>query len=253
MHPILFEVGPITIYSYGACIAVGTVLAFLFAWWQGRKQFGLSFNQINTLAVLLILASFVGGKIFLFFESPDYYINNPMSLVSGGGFVFYGSLLLCIPTMLLYFRYHKLPIAGMLDIMAMVTCIVHGFGRIGCFNAGCCHGTETDSFLGVVFTDARCLAPLGKSLHPVQLYESVFIFSLLLVLWWLHRRKQFNGQVFLVYLMGYAVGRSILELLRGDEERGFVVEGWLSHSQFISLVMFVTAAIVYARLKAKAS
>ena len=124
--------------------------------------------------------------------------------------MFYGSLLLAIPIMLWYFKKIKVPVLGMLDVMAIVTCIVHGFGRIGCFMAGCCYGIPTDSFLGVIFTDAKCQAePLNTSLHPTQLYEATLIFSIMAALWLFKSRKKFDGQLFLLYLMTYAFGRGM--------------------------------------------
>ncbi len=252
MHPILFQLGPITIYTYGFCIAVGAALGFTYMAGQGKKQFGLNFEKANTLFIVLVLSAVVGGKFFFFLESPTYYLKHVSELFTGSGFVFYGSLLFCIPAMLFFFKKNNLPVWGMLDIMGMVTCIVHGFGRIGCFNAGCCYGTHTDFFLGVIYSHEKCQAPLGESLHPVQLYEAGFIFLLLGTLWFLRERKQFAGQLFLLYLMAYAVGRSILELFRGDEGRGYIIPGWLSHSQFISLIVIIISAIIYFRLKGKA-
>lgn len=252
MHPVLFEIGSVTIYTYGFFIAVGATLGFIYMARQGKQEFGMTFDQSNTLFIILVVSAVVGGKLLFFFESPVYYWGHPRKLLSGSGFVFYGSLIFCVGAMLWYFKRNKLPVLGMIDIMAMVTCIVHGFGRIGCFNAGCCHGTETDFFLGVVYTDERCQAPLNQSLHPVQLYESGFIFLLLGALWLLRSRRQFAGQIFLTYLMVYSIGRSILELFRGDEARGYVIEGWLSHSQFISILVFIISAVVYFRLKGKA-
>src|SRR5207237_1236866 len=121
---------------------------------------------------------------------------------------FYGSLLTTIPVMLWYFKKTKLPVAGMLDVMAVVTCIVHSLGRIGCFNAGCCYGKPTQSFLGVVFTDPACQAePLNISLHPTQLYEASAIFLVLIILLIIDRNKKFEGQVFLTYLILYAFVR----------------------------------------------
>ena len=140
----------------------------------------------------------------------------------------------------------------MLDVMAMVTCIVHGFGRIGCFMAGCCHGTPTDHFWGVTFTHEACQAkPLGTPLHPTQLYEATFIFLLLGALWWLRSRKQFHGQLFLIYLIAYAAGRGVIELFRGDLARGFVIKDVLSNSQFISLLVIGAALYFYAKWKRK--
>jgi len=252
MHPILFEFGSFTIYTYGFCIAVGATLGFTFLVWQGKKQFGLSFDKANTLFIVLVVSAVVGGKFFFFLESPAYYLKHVGQLFTGSGFVFYGSLLFCIPAMLLFFRKNKLPVLGMLDIMGMVSCLVHGFGRIGCFNAGCCYGTHTDFFLGVIYSHEKCQAPLGQSLHPVQLYESGFIFLLFGVLWVIRERKQFEGQLFLLYLMAYALGRAVLELFRGDEARGYIIPGWLSYSQFISLIVIIISGIMYFRLKRKA-
>jgi phosphatidylglycerol---prolipoprotein diacylglyceryl transferase len=265
MHPIFFEFNTpeflqrflpsnITIYSYGFFIALGAVLGSAYVVYRSKKQFDTKFETIQTLIVLIILAAVVGGKLFIFFENPSLYINDPTILIKNfkNGFVFYGSLLFAIPTMLIFFRIHKLPVLPMLDIMAVTACIVHGFGRIGCFMAGCCYGTEHDGIFSVTFTNPSSVAePLGVSLHPTQLYSSLTIFAILTILLFVKSRQQFNGQLFLLYLMLYAIARSILELYRGDLDRGFVIERVLSNSQFISAVLFLGALYFYIRLYKK--
>lgn len=250
MHPILFKVGSFTIYTYGFCIAIGALLGFAYMYWQGKKQYGLTFDQSNNLFILLVLAGVVGGKFFMIFEDPSLYLSQPKKLFSGSGFVFYGSLLTTIPVMLWYFKKIKVPVLGMLDVMAAVTCIVHGFGRIGCFMAGCCYGKPTHSAFGVIFTDPVCQAePLHTTLHPTQLYEAGFIFTLLIILTIIKSRKQFNGQLFLIYLIAYAIGRAVLEIFRGDIDRGFLIKDVLSNSQFISACVISVAFYFYIRLK----
>lgn len=249
MHPVLFKLGSITIYTYGFCIAMGALLGFLYMYRQGKKQYGITFDQSNNLFILLVVAGVVGGKLFMIFEDPSLYLSQPKKLFSGSGFVFYGSLLTTIPVMLWYFKKIKVPVLGMLDVMAAVTCIVHGFGRIGCFMAGCCYGLPTDGFLSVVFTSPVCQAePLNTPLYPTQLFEATFIFSLLILLFVLKKKKQFDGQLFLIYLMVYAAGRAILELFRGDMERGFLINKVLSNSQFISILVISVALYFYLRL-----
>lgn len=249
MHPVLFKVGSFTIYTYGFCIAIGALLGFLYMYRQGKKQYGITFDQSNNLFILLILGGVVGGKLFMIFEDPSLYLNQPKKLFSASGFVFYGSLLTTIPIMLWYFKKIKVPVLGMLDVMAIVTCIVHGFGRIGCFMAGCCYGLPTDSFLSVIFTNPVCQAePLNTPLYPTQLLEAFFIFSILISLLILKKKKRFDGQLFLIYLMVYAIGRSILEMFRGDIDRGFLIENILSNSQFISALVVCTALYFYIRL-----
>lgn len=248
MHPVLVEFDSFTIYTYGFCIAVGALLGFTYMAWQGKKLFKLTFDQSNTLLLILVTGGVVGGKLFLIFEDPSFYRSHPQDLLSGNGFVFYGSLLTCIPLMLWYFKKHMIPLWPMLDLMAIVICILHGCGRIGCFMAGCCYGKPTENFLGVTFTNPACQAdPRNTPLHPTQLYESGLIFILLIGLLLIKRRKQFEGQLFLLYLIGYAAGRAVLELFRGDLERGFIVENYLSYSQFISLLLIAVALFFYVR------
>ncbi|MEP2670063.1 MAG: prolipoprotein diacylglyceryl transferase [Cyclobacteriaceae bacterium] len=252
MHPILFEIGPITIYSYGFFIALGAILGLIYMARQGKKRFGTTYDQSNSLFIYIVVAAYIGGKVFFFFEKPAYYTQHIGQLFSGNGFVFFGSLLFAIPVMLWFFKRNKIPVLPMLDVMAIVTCIVHGFGRIGCFMSGCCHGKPTDSFLSVIFTNPICQAePLNTPLHPTQLYESAFIFSLMGLLVWISNRKQFDGQLFLIYLILYSIGRSFLEILRGDEERGFIIQDVLSHSQFISIMVIAVAIYFYVKLKRK--
>lgn len=254
MHPILFEVGSFTIYTYGFCIAIGALLGLWYMTRQGKKQFGLTFDTTNSLFVFIVVAAIVGGKVFFFFEDPGYYSKHLNKLFAGSGFVFYGSFLFAVPVMLWFFKRHKIPTLAMLDIMAVVTCIVHGFGRIGCFMAGCCYGIPTTGFLGVTFTNPVCQAePLNTALHPTQLYEATFIFCILILLSFLKTKKQFDGQLFLLYLILYAFGRAILETFRGDVARGFIIKDWLSHSQFISIIIMGVAGFYYFRLSNRLS
>src|SRR6478752_6048806 len=254
MHPVLFEVGNFTIYTYGFCIAIGALLGLTYMTLEGKKQFGLTFDTTNTLFILIVAAAIAGGKVFFFFEDPAYYLKNLNMLFTGSGFVFYGSFLFAVPVMLWFFKRYKIPILAMLDVMALVTCIVHGFGRIGCFMAGCCYGKPTESIFGVIFSSQVCQArPLDTALHPTQLYEAGFIFCLFGFLYFLKTRKKFDGQLFLLYLILYAVGRAVLETLRGDIARGFIIKDWLSHSQFISLIILLVAGICYIRLSKKSA
>ncbi|MEL7001489.1 MAG: prolipoprotein diacylglyceryl transferase family protein, partial [Bacteroidota bacterium] len=169
MHPILFEIpipeflqgifgSTFTIYSYGFLIVIGAIVGVSYVAYQTKTKFDIPFDKVNTLFLLLLLAAFVGGKVFLFFEKPAFYLNNFKALISGRGFVFYGSLLFTIPTMLYFFKKNKLPVYKMLDIMAITACLVHIFGRMGCFFAGCCHGIEWHGPLAVTFTDPVCMA-----------------------------------------------------------------------------------------------
>lgn len=245
MYPVIFEFGSFTLYGYGIMIAVGISAGMVYLTIVGKKEVGLTFDQANSLFLWVFLAAVVGGKLLLFFEDPMNYVRNPATLVAGRGFVFYGSFLLAIPVMWIFFRRHKLPPLQMLDIMAITTCLVHMSGRVGCFLAGCCYGKPTDSMLGIAFTDPVCYAePLNTPLYPTQLMEAGYICAVTITLLVLKRRRRFHGHIFLFYLILYAVGRFVLEFFRGDIGRGFVIEGYVSHSQFIALGIAVVVVII---------
>jgi phosphatidylglycerol---prolipoprotein diacylglyceryl transferase len=245
MHPILFELGSIKIYSYGFLIAVGAIAGIAYLSIQGKKEVGLTFDQANLLFLWIFIAAVVGGKVFLFFEDPAAYINHPAKLFKGNGFVFYGSFLFAVPTMFWFFKRYHLHTYKMLDVMAIVTCLVHMFGRLGCFLAGCCYGHPTDSWAGIIFDDPACYAqPKDVPLHPTQLYEASYIFLVMVVLFIIRDRRKFYGQLFLLYLGFYAIGRSIIEFFRGDEIRGYVF-GVITHSQLIALSILIAVVIVY--------
>ena len=246
MHPVVFESSSITIYSYGLMIAVGIVAGMGYLIVQGKKEVGLTFDLANGLFLSVFIAAVVGGKLFLFFEEPSFYLDNPDRLFTGRGFVFYGSFLMAVPVMWWFFKRFSLPLYQMLDIMAVTTCLVHMFGRMGCFLAGCCFGKPTDSALNVVFTDPSSYAePLHTPLYPTQLMEAAYILLVMLLLVRLRRTRLFYGQLFLTYLILYAIGRFMIEYFRGDMARGFVIQDYMSHSQLIALCVAVVVALIY--------
>jgi phosphatidylglycerol:prolipoprotein diacylglycerol transferase len=259
MHPILFKIAlpsflhgifpnEIVIYSYGAMIFLGALTASYYLVTQLARRFNLKRDDSLNLVIGIILSAIVGGKVFLYFEDPSFYNQHPAALLGNSGFVFYGSLLFALLLVWLFIKKYKLAVWPFLDIIAITTLIVHFFGRIGCFLAGCCHGLPYDGIFSVVFSDPNCVAePLNTPLYPTQLYSAFMLLSILLILFIIKRSQRFEGELFLVYLMLYAVGRSIIEEFRGDEERGFVFDGFLSHSQLIALVLFLLALFLFIK------
>ncbi|MGK7394591.1 MAG: prolipoprotein diacylglyceryl transferase [Candidatus Cyclobacteriaceae bacterium M3_2C_046] len=264
MHPNLFSIHipeflrnlfsflpeHLTIHAYGSLIGLGVLMSLWYATHQASKM-QIAKTNILDLFIWVFIAAYIGGRVLHFFEKPEVYFTEPskMLTLSGSGFVFYGSLLFAIPTMLIFFRIYKLPTLKMIDLMAFVAVIVHFFGRMGCFMAGCCHGLPSQSFLAVTFTDPASKAePLHTALHPTQLYSGFMLLLIFAVLSIIKNRQQFDGQLFISYVIIYAFGRSLIEEFRGDEIRGFVLDGLLSHSQFISLIVGLGAMYIYYRL-----
>ena len=256
MHPELFKIGNFAIHTYGFMIMLGAVMGFLYMSNSVKKEMGIERDKIQNLAILIILAAFIGGKLLFYLENPSYYFDSWANMKRNfrTGFVFYGSLLFAIPTVIWYFKKEKWPIWPMLDRIAITACIIHASGRMGCFFAGCCHGVPTDLAWGVTFTDPLSQAePLHTPLHPTQLYSSFMILTILGILFMLKRHQRFDGQLFFVYIILYAVGRGIIEIFRGDEERGYIIDNVLSHSQFISIIVITITVWAFLRFRRKAS
>ena len=146
-------------------------------------------------------------------------------------------LMAAVPVGIWYVRKHNLPVWKTADIMAPSIALGHAFGRLGCFFAGCCYGAVCSGPLCVTFHDAHSLAPLGVPLFPTQLMESggeFLIFGILTLLW---RRRKFDGQLFWLYPIFYAILRFVIEFFRGDVDRGLYFGGIISTSQIIAVFM----------------
>lgn len=253
MHPILVDFGSVKVYSYGFCIMLGALLAYLYALRQSRN-IGMTTDNVSEMTLLIILASYIGGKVFLWFSDWDYYMQHPQKMIelNGSGFVFYGSFIFCITGLFAFFRFRNIQPKPAFDVLAVCTAIVHGFGKIGCFMAGCCHGKICSPSIGVVYHHPLSQAhPLDTPLYPVPLIDATIIFGAALFLIWYAKRKQFAGELMLVYIFIYATARFFTEFLRGDDDRGFI--GALSQSQWVSIGLLIVAGIVYGLLKKHAA
>jgi phosphatidylglycerol:prolipoprotein diacylglycerol transferase len=240
MYPILFRIGPISIPTYGFMMALGVAFGFWFLYVQSKKR-GLDAPKVIDAGFYIILISLAGAKLILLASNFSYYWRYPgelLSLARSGG-VFQGGLVFGVVFGLWYFRRVHIPTWKVADIIGPALALGHGFGRIGCFMAGCCYGRVCDSPLGVRFQSqfAHNLTgiPLGEPLYPVQLFESALNFLNFFLLFLILRRKKFDGQVFSLYIVFYSVIRMFTEFFRGDHpEKTFIIRG---ASPFLSLTL----------------
>lgn len=241
MYPKLFDLGPISIYSYGLLLVSAYLVAFQFAVVRGRAR-GLDSNRVMDLGIAVILSALLGAKLLLLVVEFERFAGNPMALwtlVRSGG-VYYGGLLLAVCVAFWYMRRHALPLWTTCDVFAPGIALGQAVGRVGCVLAGCCYGHQTDVPWGITFTNPLAAAnvgtPLGVNLHPTQLYESVAALMILGFLLLFERRgHSFAGRTFWTYLLLYPIARFFIEFYRGDP-RGTVFN-ILSTSQFVSLLL----------------
>ena len=231
MHPILVKLGPLTVHTYGFLMALGVGLGLWFLYAQAKRR-GLDAVLLMDAAFYTIIVSLIGAKLVLLVKDFSYYTSNwreLFSLARSGG-VFQGGLAFGVIFALWYFRRKKIPTWPVADLIAPALALGHGFGRIGCFSAGCCFGRECSAAWAATFHNeyAHDLTgvPLGIPLHPVQLYESALNFLNFFILFLALRRKRFDGQVFGLYVMNYSIIRFFTEYFRGDhDEQAYLLRG----------------------------
>ena len=257
MYPKLIDIGPIPIHTYGLLLATALLVSISVAAALAESD-GLSRKKTWDLGFIIIIGAIIGAKVLLVITSFDYYMADLSRLFSldflRAGGVYYGGLLGAMAGAYLFTRANPdMPFLIIADAAAVTIPLGQAIGRLGCFSAGCDYGTPSNLPWAVTFTSeyAREIVgvPLNVSLHPYQLYESFSAFGLFLLLLFLFKRRSFPGQILLLYLASYGVLRFFLEFFRGDVGRGFVFDGLLSTSQFISLLIVPLAlgSLLYLR------
>ena len=249
MFPVLFEIRNVVIHTYGFFIALGFLCAIFISKREARMA-GEDQEKVSDLIFWILVAAIVGSRIFyviVYFN--DFYPDKLMDVfkIWEGGLVFYGGFIGAFIAAIVFLRRNKLPIWKTADILTPAIPFGHFLGRLGCFSAGCCHGRACELPWAVTFSNPESLAPLNVPLHPTQLYESFINLLIFVFILNFKRFKRFNGQVFLTYVIIYAVMRSILETFRGDY-RGAEVFGVFSTSQAVAFVMGIGAVGMMAYL-----
>lgn len=177
-----------------------------------------------------------------------------------GGYVYYGGLLLAVPTGLWFLRRRRAPMWRVADLAGWAIPFGLVLGRTGCVLAGCCFGAVTEGPLGLAFpryspawhshVDAGLIARHAAAslpVHPTQLYEAIACALIAAWCWWRDRRgAAFPGQVFFEFLLLYGLFRTGVEVIRADD-RGAWLGGWVSTSQLVSAPLVLWAAWVLLR------
>lgn len=242
----LFKIGSLAIDLYTICFIVGVVVCFIFTYLAMKKS-GFSPSARDTILLIGIFAIGLGllfGVLvqslydFIAHPSAGFKITGRMTFLGGliGGVIVYLGLyflyVYVINPRLKEKNFFKSDMnKGVWELLRFVPIsitLAHGFGRIGCFFAGCCGGVETNMWFGVVFPGHT------EKVVPTQLFEAIFLFLISAAMILLYFRFHFKYNM-AVYLIGYGVWRFIIEFFRNDE-RGALIPG-LTPSQFWSILM----------------
>lgn len=248
------SIGGFSIAYYGIIIAFGMVAGFLMASWQaGRlKQ---DKEMVLDLALWDIIFAVISARLYYVLFSWDYYSQNPIEIfnIRGGGMAIYGGVIGGVVTTFVFARVKKLSFYELLDIACTGLLVGQIFGRWGNFFNREAFGGYTDNLFAMQLkrSDVRAGDITNELLsnlvtmdgteyiqvHPTFLYESLWNIAVLLVILWYTKKRKFQGELFLMYLCGYGLGRFWIEGLRVDQLKLFGTQ--LAVSQLLSVVLVV--------------
>lgn len=233
MHPVMIQIGSLTIYSYGVMLAIAFGVGIWLAYLQA-EECNIEKKVILDLSLYILLASLIGSRGIYILLNLENYLSHPWEIIfSRSGFVFYGGLIFGIIVAGLYLIYYKLPFWRMADLFAPSVAIGEAIGRIGCLLNGCCYGKPTHLGWGIAMPDHPGF------IHPTQVYSSLcslFIFCFLR-LWLKKGWRRFEGQIFCWYLILQPLSRFLIEFFRGDNP---AILWHLTISQVISSLIGIT-------------
>ncbi|HUL59770.1 MAG TPA: prolipoprotein diacylglyceryl transferase [Anaeromyxobacteraceae bacterium] len=269
----------VPVHTYGLLIATAFLAGAWLAQREGRRQ-GQDAERIADLAFWVLVAALVGSRVYFmlvnwrdYFTPASWLVATPFGRIPRvlavweGGLVFYGGFIGAALTAAWIMRRHGMRFLPYADTMIPSVALGHFLGRLGCFAAGCCWGDVCRSGVpwAVKFPEESLayqtfagranpgafLAAAGHTtlpLHPTQLYEAfgeLAIFAVLVL--WVRPRKRFHGEVLATWLALYAVLRTVVELFRGDVERG--VYFGLGAGQWTSIAIFAAGAAMWLRAR----
>lgn len=250
MHPVLIQIGNITIYTYGFFIASAFLLGLGWASHEAKKK-NLDPKLVSDLGFYLIIAGIIGARVLYVLYNLKYFAQHPLQafMIWKGGLVFAGGAILGVLTGIFYLKLKKQDPWIWLDVFAPALALGQFVGRIGCFMAGCCYGAVCSLPWAVTFKDPNSLAPTNVPLHPTQLYHSSAGLITFFILIFSKSRVKSKGTLFGIFLICYGLFRFLIEFFRGDYRPTF---GMLSYTQLMGIgVIIIGIAIIILRERKK--
>ena len=268
MIPVLFEIGPIKVYSFGLMMGLAFIVAnILFVREFQRK--GMPPEKAGTITLIALVAGVVGSKLFSLLENWDRFVADPSGeMFSAAGLTFYGGLIMATLSIWYYVRKQKLGFLRVADAAAPSLILAYGIGRIGCQLAGDGdYGIPTDvpwamtypkgtvptlaaenpqlaALYSRIFPDRE--VPIDIPVHPTPVYETLAAIAIFAFLWILRRRPMAAGQLFSIYLVLAGLERLLVEFIRINPEYGS-----LSQAQWISIGMMILGGWMFMHLRKK--
>lgn len=237
MHPILFSIGRIRVYSYGLMLAAAFLIALHLASKRGRL-FNIPEAFIGNLGFVVLISGIIGARALYIMMNAGYFTHHRLEIfmIQRGGLVFYGAAIAGFLSGAIYTRIMRLPVLDAADLLMPFVALAHAIGRIGCFLNGCCYGKPTSSFLGITFPFS------DVKVYPTQIFSFAGLLLIFSLLFYLQKKRRFRGEILLLYFMIYGTFRFFMDFLRGDLYPVFL---GLTVTQLISIAVLAVTVPLY--------
>ncbi len=287
MRPILFQIGPIPIYSYGLMMAIAFLVAdFLVA--REFKRLRLNVNYANEMVVLAVVSGIIGAKILYLLENFSDFIESPLEMIfSAGGLTWYGGFILAFIVLFAYVKRKKLPVLKVMDAVSPAVALGYGIGRIGCHLSGDGdYGIPTSLPWGTIYANGTLkptyalreyferfpelaekynyhtlsskivgedkfgfITEFDKTirLHPTPIYEFLIMFLIFALLYSFRNRIKYSGELFGFYLIFSSIERFTIEFLRLNPP--FILG--FTEAQVISILLLLAGIFLIKKVRGK--
>ena len=267
MIPVLFQIGPLKVYSYGLMLGIGFLLgSFILARELKRKK--LDPNMASTVTVLAVIFGIAGAKILFLIEDWNHFVKDPIGMAfSPGGLTWYGGFILGLAAVITYVRRKKVPVLRFLDALGVALILAYGVARLGCHLSGDGdygfptdlpwgtnyeNGTYPPSRAFAIFPEITSqypggLVPDSTPCQPTPVYELLLGTLGFAILWRLRKKPYPDGKLFMIYLMLSSTFRFLVEFLRLNPR---IIFG-LSEAQVISIPLFLAGLLIMLYLDRK--
>jgi phosphatidylglycerol:prolipoprotein diacylglycerol transferase len=268
MIPVLFQLGPLTVYSYGLMMALGFLAADLVIRLECKRR-GFDPEYSSSVVIWAAIGGIAGSRIYAILDDLPTYIADPKSMIfSGSGFVWYGGLIGGLAAVYLVSRWYKISFAVTADMCGPALAIGQALGRIGCHLSG-----DGDWGLpstlpwavaypkAIVGWNSQTVLKLdehynlvsgyfpGVRVHPTPLYETILYLGVFAFLWSIRKKSGTPGRLLCWYFVLGGAARLLVEFLRINPR---VFMG-LSEAQLIAVGMMVVGSVVLLLTSSKES
>lgn len=235
--PIGFTLGPLSVHFYGVIIAVGLILAVVYAL-RRKEQFGLTEDDLLDGVLAIVPFAVICARAYYCIFAWEEFKDDPLSVlyIWNGGLAIYGGVIGAIVGIILLAKVKKKNVFAIFDLTSLGFLIGQSIGRWGNFMNREAYGGETT----LPWRMGLQLRGETVYVHPTFLYESLWNLAGFLLLHFLSKKRKYNGQIALGYVAWYGLGRAVIEGLRTDS----LMLGSLRISQLLAAVSCMTAVTI---------